>query len=88
MCSSIRSAVGGEALRVSTLADFADAAKLHQSFDSFCLHKLQETNLDCTIAIDNFCLHYCNWQHFYSFGIDKYCINYSDCGHVHAAEQH
>ena len=37
-------------------------AKLRQSCDSFCVHNMHETTFVCTIAIDNFCLHYYNWQ--------------------------
>ena len=37
---------------------------LRQSCDSFCVQNLQETTFVCPIATDNFCLHYCNWQHF------------------------
>ena len=33
--------------------------KLRQSCDSFCVHNMQETTFVCTIATDNFCLHYC-----------------------------
>ena len=37
-------------------------AKLRQSCDSFCVHKMHETTFVCLFAIDNFCLHYYNWQ--------------------------
>ena len=40
-------------------------AKLRQSCDSFCVHMLQKTNVDCTIAIDNCFIHYCNYQLLY-----------------------
>ena len=32
--------------------------KLSRSCDSFCVRKLQEITFVCTIAIDNFCVHY------------------------------
>ena len=35
-------------------------AKFRQSCDNFCVQKLQETTFVCTIAIDNFFLHYFN----------------------------
>ena len=49
-------------------------AKLRQSCDSFCVHNLQKITFVCTTAIDNilsttpivnFCMPYCNCQHFY-----------------------
>ena len=37
-------------------------AKLRQWCDNFCVHNSQETTFVFTIATDNFCLHYCNWN--------------------------
>ena len=31
-----------------------------------CTTCKKETSFVCTIAVDNFCLHYCNWQLFYA----------------------
>ena len=41
-------------------------AKLRQSCDSFCVHNMHETTFVCTIAINNVCLHYYNWQHLFA----------------------
>ena len=34
--------------------------------DFVCTTCKQETSFVCIIAVDNFCLHYCNWQLFYA----------------------
>ena len=41
-------------------------AKLRQSCDSFCMHKLQETIFYCTIEINNCFIHCCNYQLLYA----------------------
>ena len=46
--------------------DVESIAKLRQSFLSFCVQKLPEKTFDCTIAINNCCLHHCNGLLFYA----------------------
>ena len=41
-------------------------SKLVRSCYSFYMHNLQEATFVCTIAIDNFCLHYYIWQLSYA----------------------
>ena len=66
------------ALITSLILDCQKIAKLRQSCDSFCVQNLQETTIVYTIATDNFCLHYCNWNHF---------KHYSNCQLLHAILQ-